>query len=74
MPNEDLIRRVVKTSRELTAESPNGDVDGKDVAARLGEDADGAAMHHAFKVVADRGLLRCQAWEGGIALPSIVRA
>ena len=73
MPDEDLVRRVVRATQELAAESPDGDVDGNDVARVLGEDADSAGMHHAFKVAADRGLLHCQAWEGGMGLPSIVR-
>ena len=74
MPDEDLVKRVVDASRELIAESMSGDIEGKDVAEKIGMDPDGAEMHHAFKVAADRGLLRCQAWEGGMGLPAIVRA
>ena len=73
MPDEDLVKRVVDTSRELAADSPNGDVDGKDVAVKIGMHRGDVAMHHAFKVAADRRLLRCQAWEGGMGLPGIVR-
>lgn len=75
MPDEELIERLVKAVRELAPESPSGEVDGEDVAKRIGADAEdpGAKMYQAFKVAERRGRLACRSWPGGMGLPRMIR-
>jgi hypothetical protein len=73
MPDEELIQRVKRATRELADASPDGDVAGEQVAEKLGMNPDDVALHHAFKVAASRGDFQCEAWEGGMGLPGIIR-
>lgn len=75
MPDEELIQQLVNAARELAADSPSGEVDGEDIARKIGGDPEdpGAKMYHAFKVAERRGRLACGYWPGGMGLPKMVR-
>jgi hypothetical protein len=73
MPDEELIQRVNKAARELADASPDGEVTGEQLAEKLGMKPDDVALYHALKVAASRGDLQCEAWEGGMGLPGIIR-
>jgi len=75
MPDADLADALTEAAQRLISASPNGDVEGRDVALEIGRDpADpDASLHHAFNEIKRRGTLECFAFEGGMGLPGIVR-
>ncbi len=75
MPDEELIQQLVNATRELAADSPSGEVEGVEVAKKIGIDPEdpGAKLYHAFKVAERRGRLACGYWPGGMGLPVNVR-
>jgi hypothetical protein len=74
MPDEELIQRLVATAKQLSQDSPSGEVEGEAVAEKLGIDTEGADLFWAFKVAEERGLIRVQGWRGGMGLPYTVKA
>lgn len=73
MPDEELVQRVNKATRQLADASPDGDVAGEQLADKLGMNPGDVALYNALRVAASRGDLQCQAWEGGMGLPGIIR-
>lgn len=74
MPDEELIQRVVTAVDQLAQDSRSGEVDGEDVAKRLGVEPEGADLYYAFKVADERGRIRVGSWPGSMSIPNMIKA
>jgi hypothetical protein len=75
VPNDELVQALTDAAFRLISASPDGIVEGADVARDIGRDPEdpNAELHHAFWEIDRRGQLVVSAWEGGMGLPTDVR-
>lgn len=65
---------VLAATYELIDESEDGYVDGEDVAAKLGRDADDTAFRSVFQQLDQADYVDVQVWAGGMAPPAMIGA
>jgi len=70
MSMEERVQRLVKATRWLADQSSTGYVSGEDVARAAEIPTDDAIAYHALREAERRGLLECEAWQGGMGLPA----
>jgi hypothetical protein len=75
MPDAQLVEELIAAAERLIDESVSGIVDGDDVAQAIGRGPRDprALMHYAFREIERQGVLRLDAWGGGMGLPHGVR-
>jgi hypothetical protein len=69
VPDDQLIDQLVEAAKRLIAENDRGIVDGDDVARAIGRDPEADGLYDAFCVIEQRGVLKLDAWGGGMGLP-----
>jgi hypothetical protein len=57
---------------ELIDESTDGFIDGENVAAKLGRDADESSFYSLFRQLDDADYVNVQVWGGGMAPPAMI--
>jgi len=73
MSVEDVVDSLVDASKRLIDESPNGIVDGDDVAREIGRDPFDSEVKAAFELIGRRGLLKVDSQGGDSKLPHAVQ-
>jgi hypothetical protein len=73
MPDANFTQEVTDAAFRLISASRTGDVEGNDIALEVGRERGDVDVYYALREAARRGELECQAWEGGMGLPGIVR-
>jgi hypothetical protein len=74
MPNEELIQQVATAAKQLSQDSPSGEVDGEAIAERLSINTESTDLYYAFKFAEERGLIQVKGWQGGMGIPYTVKA
>jgi len=68
MPDSALADLLTETAERLLNSIDGNFVEGDNVAREAGD----AAVYHAFREIERRGMLRLEAWEGGMGLPRMI--